>query len=317
MNRRTGARAGTPSPLSKGDILVQDKPIWSTRRCRVRALTMYYYDASAGASATVQILTPAVSTWTSGQTETFRVMVDTISSFDKAQDLVYGFRMGGVWTRIGSVYGPYGLTSVAYTVLDNGEPVVDAGSNQTVNLPPGSITLSGTASDDGQPNPPGALTIAWSKVSGPGTVTFANAGALNTTATFSEAGTYVLQLQADDSLRQATDTCTITVNQANQAPTVNAGSDQSIRLPTNTVNLDGTTTDDGGPNPPGTVTATWTCLSGPGTVSFGDASAVDTWNKYDGTTTWTTADCGEAGSDRDSTAAGGVNVVTHGREQLG
>ena len=61
----------------------------------------------------------------------------------------------------------------------------------------------------------------------------------------------------------------------NMAPTVNAGNDQTISLPA-AANLDGTVTDDGNPNPPGAVTTTWTKQSGPGTVTFGNANAVDT-----------------------------------------
>jgi len=56
------------------------------------------------------------------------------------------------------------------------------------------------------------VTVTWSKVSGPGTVTFGNANAVDTTATFSMDGAYVLQLLADDSALQSTDTVTITVN---------------------------------------------------------------------------------------------------------
>jgi hypothetical protein len=113
-------------------------------------------------------------------------------------------------------------------------------------------------------------------VSGSGTVTFGNSSAVDTTATFSTAGTFVLRLTANDGAQSASDEVTITVNSQNQAPTVNAGPDQSITLPNNTVNLDGTVTDDGRPNPPGAVTTAWSRVSGPGTVTFGNASAVDT-----------------------------------------
>ncbi len=46
---------------------------------------------------------------------------------------------------------------------------------------------------------PGSLTTTWTKVSGPGTVTFGSASAVDTTAEFSAAGSYVMQLEADDS----------------------------------------------------------------------------------------------------------------------
>jgi hypothetical protein len=56
------------------------------------------------------------------------------------------------------------------------------------------------------------VTTTWSKFSGPGTVTFGDAGAVDTTATFSTDGVYVLQLEADDSELSASDTVTITVD---------------------------------------------------------------------------------------------------------
>ena len=59
-------------------------------------------------------------------------------------------------------------------------------------------SLSATASDDGLPDPPAALSLSWSKVSGDGTVAFVDATAAGTTATFSAAGAYVLRLTATD-----------------------------------------------------------------------------------------------------------------------
>ena len=95
----------------------------------------------------------------------------------------------------------------------NQAPVVNAGADQTITLP-STATLTGTATDDGQPNPPGALTIAWSQVSGPGTVTFGNANALGTTATFSISGDYVLRLTVTDGAITVSDDVAITVNPA-------------------------------------------------------------------------------------------------------
>ena len=114
-------------------------------------------------------------------------------------------------------------------------------------------------------------------MSGPGAVTFGNASAVDTTASFSAAGTYVLKLEASDSLLSSSDTATITVNPAsqNQPPTVDAGSDQTVILP-NSATLSGTASDDGLPNPPGTLTTAWSQFSGPGTVTFGDASSLST-----------------------------------------
>jgi hypothetical protein len=159
----------------------------------------------------------------------------------------------------------------------NAAPVVNAGPDQTITLPAGA-SLSGLVTDDGLPNPPGTLTTTWSQVSGPGTTTFANASATSTTATFSAAGTYTLQLSANDGALISTDRVVITVSPVvatNQAPVVNAGPDQTITLPAG-ASLSGTVTDDGLPNPPGAVTTTWSQVSGPGTTTFANPAARST-----------------------------------------
>ena len=79
----------------------------------------------------------------------------------------------------------------------NTAPVVSAGPDRAVTRPD-AASLSGSVTDDGLPNPPGAVTAAWTKVSGPGTVTFGNATAPSTTATFGAAGSYVLRLTGND-----------------------------------------------------------------------------------------------------------------------
>ena len=161
-------------------------------------------------------------------------------------------------------------------VYDN-PPVVDAGADQTVTLPANTVSLDGTVMDDGQPNPPGVVTVTWTRQSGPGSVTFANLDAVDTTATFSTSGTHVLRLTASDSANTAYDECNITVQPvaSNQAPVVDAGPNRQTVWPTNTASLDGTVTDDGLPlGAP--VTQAWSIVSGPGTVSFANAPAVDT-----------------------------------------
>ena len=87
-------------------------------------------------------------------------------------------------------------------------PTVSAGANQTI-LWPAAANLNGTVADDGYPNPPGAVTVTWSEVSGPGIITFANSNALATTASFSIAGNYQLQLAANDG--QVTTVSSLTV----------------------------------------------------------------------------------------------------------
>ena len=89
----------------------------------------------------------------------------------------------------------------------NHAPNVDAGGDVVAALPAPAV-LNGTATDDGLPNPPGYLTITWSKVSGPGSVAFADPSSVDTAAQFSLPGRYVLQLQADDGAFVVTDQMT-------------------------------------------------------------------------------------------------------------
>ena len=100
--------------------------------------------------------------------------------------------------------------AIEVTGVVNTAPVVEAGANQIITLPTNATGLSGTAVDAEQPV--GSLTTAWSKVSGPGTVTFANPAEKATDATFSMQGVYVLRLTASDGLLSGSDTVTVTVN---------------------------------------------------------------------------------------------------------
>ena len=103
------------------------------------------------------------------------------------------------------------VTVTVNAAATNAAPTVSAGGDRIITL--GSLAfLQGSASDDGRPSPPGALTLAWTRVSGPGTVTFLLPAAALTTATFSAAGTYVLRLTASDSVLSASDTVTVTVS---------------------------------------------------------------------------------------------------------
>ena len=85
---------------------------------------------------------------------------------------------------------------VSSVPLVNQAPVVNAGENQTLVLPSTTTTLNATVIDDDFPGYP--LSTSWSVVSGPGSVTFADPGLLNTSVTFSEEGVYVLRMTADD-----------------------------------------------------------------------------------------------------------------------
>lgn len=190
-------------------------------------------------------------------------------------DTTASFTVAGVYVlRLTATDGA--LTSsddVMITVTVNEAPLVNAGPAQSVMFPY-PVALDGTVSDDGFPKPP-ALTTTWSKVSGPGNVTFGKANAVDTTATFSTVGVYVLRLSASDGALNSSSQITITVTpQLNLAPVVEAGPNQTLALG-KPANLDGTVTDDGLPSPTALVTS-WSKVSGPGNVTFGSGSAVDT-----------------------------------------
>jgi RHS repeat-associated protein len=102
------------------------------------------------------------------------------------------------------------MQMVAFKEAANQAPVVNAGTNQNITLPTNSTTLQGTATDDGLPN--NTLTISWTQVSGPGTASFNTPNAAITDVTFPVAGTYVLQLTANDSQLSSSSNVTITVN---------------------------------------------------------------------------------------------------------
>jgi hypothetical protein len=153
-------------------------------------------------------------------------------------------------------------------------PSVNAGNDQSVVIP-AQASLHGSASDDGNPSPPGSLTISWSKVSGPGEVIFSNPSIPSTSATFNAEGTYVLRVTAfDGELTRSDDVQVIAYSVApNQAPSVDAGSDQTITLPANTVDLQGIVSDDGLPS--ASLTYGWAVDPAAG-VTIGNPAALFT-----------------------------------------
>ncbi|MCK4292749.1 MAG: chitobiase/beta-hexosaminidase C-terminal domain-containing protein, partial [Planctomycetes bacterium] len=101
--------------------------------------------------------------------------------------------------------------------VGNQAPVVGAGSDCETRLPDNTVNLNGTVRDDGLGEPNGFLEFEWSKVSGPGEVTFVpNASVENPTVIFEplQDGSYVLRLEATDGELWACDDVTITVHES-------------------------------------------------------------------------------------------------------
>jgi FtsP/CotA-like multicopper oxidase with cupredoxin domain len=127
--------------------------------------------------------------------------------YDRALQLTTAGATGGGMLRVLNVGGGGGPV--------NAPPLVAAGSDQTITLP-ASASLDGTVTDaDGLLVP---VTTLWTQTSVGGTTTFGVATAVDTTATFSAAGTYVLRLTADDGEYTPFGEVTITVNPAPGPP---------------------------------------------------------------------------------------------------
>ncbi len=101
-----------------------------------------------------------------------------------------------------------------WKVYDSGKspnfpPSVTAGIDRSVILG-GKTYLKGAIKDDGKPN--AAPSVQWSKESGPGDVTFADANAPETTATFSAPGDYELKLTGSDGELSSSSTLKVSVD---------------------------------------------------------------------------------------------------------
>jgi hypothetical protein len=153
----------------------------------------------------------------------------------------------------------------------NQPPTVNAGNNQTLSLPANSVTLNGTGTDtDGS-----IASVLWTKISGPVQFTLTSPGNLEMSVTDLVQGIYEFELSAtDDDGDTGKDTVRVTVNPEppNQSPTVNAGNNQTIIQPANTVTLTGTATDTDGI----IALVLWTKISGPASFSIASPGNLQT-----------------------------------------
>jgi hypothetical protein len=156
----------------------------------------------------------------------------------------------------------------------NQSPIANAGPDRVVTLPTDSVSLDGSLSGD----PDGTISIwLWTKISGPASFTISNGTAATTVAKQLVTGIYLFELKVtDDKGLSAKDTVQIAVNdpsQLNHPPVANAGPDQTIVLPANSVNLDGRACSDPEMN---IVSYAWTKISGPSSFNISNANVVQT-----------------------------------------
>ncbi|WP_159434959.1 tandem-95 repeat protein [Rubritalea squalenifaciens] len=128
----------------------------------------------------------------------------------------------------------------------NSPPIANAGQDTTVYFGE-SISLEGSAQDDGLPN--GTLTYQWRQVSGPEIELLSSLSAQALKYIPLSGGRYVFELHVSDGEHYDTDQVVVDVPLiVNQPPVVDAGEDELVRLENGkTLTLHGLVTDDGLP----------------------------------------------------------------------
>ena len=258
------AGAASPSPGAVAQIIKYHVPVWATHNLN---------DPTVPESATVA--------WVN--------QINSGGANPQALETIFNASGHGGW---GPTYGAPGIPGITNSagqniyqwllqykrsgdnvVIDNGStttqapPTVSAGSNVTITLPTSSTTLTGSASTTGS-----IASYQWTQVSGPNTATFGNAKAASSSVSGLAQGTYVFKLTATDNVGQATSAqVTVTVNPAPVITfTVSAGSNVTITLPTNSVQLTGTATVQNT-----TLASTaWTQVSGPNTATITNGGTI-------------------------------------------
>lgn len=143
--------------------------------------------------------------------------------------------------------------------------------SQRFMLPKNFVMLDGSASDDED----GSISAyRWRQLDGPTTAIFSDSLAALATASGLAEGNYLFELQVtDDSLATATDTLQVELLRARYIPVARAGADQQIKLPVNTITLDGSLSADS----TGSLTSyRWRKTSGPVTFTITDSLAAVT-----------------------------------------
>ena len=135
------------------------------------------------------------------------------------------------------------------------------------------IVINGSYTDDGLPVG-GPVSVQWGLISGPQQPDVVDNEVLSLEVLFPVEGTYELILIVNDGELDGYDLVTVDVGpERNKAPVVNAGPDQGITLPNDSVTLVGAFTDDG-LAPGGPVTTLWTQVDGPAPATIDALPAI-------------------------------------------
>lgn len=144
-------------------------------------------------------------------------------------------------------------------------PIVDVGDDIVTNT---GIDKNATVDD---PVPSSTIvTVGWTQITGPGIITFGSADSVNTSISASQDGAYQIRLEAvDNASNMGYDDFILTWDTV--APSVYAGTDviTNKQITTDSVVTDSTPSS-------GIGGYVWSQESGPGTITFGTASAANT-----------------------------------------
>ena len=245
-NQPPTADAGTVQTVDEGDAVTLDGSASSDPE---RQPLTYVWTQTAGTLVSLSATTVSMPTFTAPDLVANETLTFSLTVNDGAQDST--------------------ADTVTVTVrADNDAPTADAGTDQTVDEGD-TVTLDGSASTDPESQ---SLTYAWTQTAGT-TVSLSSSSAAEPTFTAPDLAanaTLTFSLTVNDGAQDSTaDTVTVTVRADNDAPTADAGTDQTVSDGT-LVTLDGSgSTDDGGS---GSLTYAWTQTAGT-TVTLSSATA--------------------------------------------
>jgi hypothetical protein len=156
----------------------------------------------------------------------------------------------------------------------NQPPIVNAGADQIITLPINNTTIDGSNSTDPENN---IVSYLWTKISGPSSFNLVTPGIQQTQVTNLVQGVYLFELKVTDAGGLfSKDTVQITVDNlfpSNHPPVANAGPDQTIILPINSVTINGSASTDPDNN---IISYSWTKISGSISFTFASSNAVQT-----------------------------------------
>ena len=195
---------GIEYDLSSGNLYIIGNPVNTIAEVTASGTLINTLDISAANPVKPAGLALGVSSQNSSQTSIYISDRGIDNNADPSENdgLIYEFSLG---------------TSAP---IDNQAPIVSAGDDQTtLNF---TAFLDATVNDDGLPNPPAGLTFSWTQVSGPGTATFSDPNAEDTTVTLPNGvfGEYVFSLDASDSELSNNDEVSVTVNEPSEFDTI-------------------------------------------------------------------------------------------------